>query len=596
MRHTGLGIHVLRGMCVISLLLCHNALPECPEMLLALHAGLFCALEGACKETREDLRGAFVRFMVPYILACLGMAVICGASGILVYRDLSTESFTHCVYRALLAGFAAAEQTNNLAGAVVNTGVPVMWILPVLFLARIFAELVQRICADKRGCAAAATALGVAGLVSLRFVRLPFGLQYAPFGTVLMLLGECLAGQDAKAKEAAKRNVLAKGISLAGEHTEIILAAYGAMMWSLSWITVPGVHIPLAFAAAWIVKKAGGCLMSCMGGCAQDVRRDPTADIMKGVMICLMILGHEQLDAGFRRVIYSVHMMVFVFLSGYFYRGGKSSQFLSEIRKLLRSVLIPYAGFGVLYVALGTGELWHRVQAWALAVGMRGRIDFGVVSIGPMYFVPMLLCVRAMYLIAAHLTRCESGKTAVVVMMSLLGAWMGRKGYWLPWSFDCALYCLACYHAGYLCRKHDVLEQLWKKLWLFIPLCCLWAVMIADGGMEIFVRQYGRYALVVAGSTAGVMVIWMGCRALAVIPGVCSLARLVGRNTMYILWMHTLFAERMKGFLYAQFDISRTGLISFGACLALQVAAGIIIGITLDSLKRANHERRFGFR
>ena len=591
MKHTGSRGRVLRGICTVSLLLCYSVFPECPEVILALHAGLCCVLEGARKKTKEDLRGAFVRLMIPYIFVCLVMAVLSGMSGILVYRDLSTESFTHCVYRALLAGFAAAERTNNLVGAAVSVGVPVMWILPVLFLARGFAESMHHICREGKGRAAAAVAFGIAGLVSLRFVRLPFGLQYATAGAALVMLGERLTAHDAEAEEEPKRNILDKGISLVGDHAGIILAAYGALAWSLDWIAVPGMHLLLAFVSAWLVKKAGGCVMSRAEGRAQDMRRDPTADIMKGVMICMMILGHEQLDAGFRRVIYSVHMMVFVFLSGYFYRGEKRGQFLSEIRKLLRTMLIPYIAFGVLYAALGTGELWHRVQAWALSVGMSRRIDFGVISIGPIYFVPMLLCVRAMYLAAAHLTRSEGGKTAAVVILSLLGTWLGREGYWLPWSFDCALYCLACYHLGYLCRKHSVLEQLWKKPWLSIPLCCLWAVMIADGGMEIFVRQYGRYALVVAGSVAGVMVIWMGCRALAYIQGVCSLTRVIGRNTMYILWMHTLFAERMKDFLYGQFNISRTGLISFGVCLVLQVAAGVAIGIAGDSLKRINDAR-----
>ena len=78
MKHTGSRGRVLRGICTVSLLLCHSVFPECPEVILALHAGLFCVLEGAHKKTSEDIRGAFVRLMVPYILACLGMAALSG--------------------------------------------------------------------------------------------------------------------------------------------------------------------------------------------------------------------------------------------------------------------------------------------------------------------------------------------------------------------------------------------------------------------------------------------------------------------------------------------------------------------------------------
>lgn len=77
-------------------------------------------------------------------------------------------------------------------------------------------------------------------------------------------------------------------------------------------------------------------------------KRVKEIDIMCGGLIILMIIGHFNIDANLRKMIYSFHMMAFVLLSGYFYK--KSSHFLTSFKKMVRSFLIPYGVCCVLSV------------------------------------------------------------------------------------------------------------------------------------------------------------------------------------------------------------------------------------------------------
>ncbi len=87
--------------------------------------------------------------------------------------------------------------------------------------------------------------------------------------------------------------------------------------------------------------------------------RDLAIDITKGILILLMLVGHFAVEEKCRSIIYSFHMMAFVFFSGYFFHPESCGKFCQSVGKLIRSFGIPYAVFSVLYVAGGgiTGEL-----------------------------------------------------------------------------------------------------------------------------------------------------------------------------------------------------------------------------------------------
>ena len=51
------------------------------------------------------------------------------------------------------------------------------------------------------------------------------------------------------------------------------------------------------------------------------MERNRVFDIMKGVGILSVILGHMDIESYWRNVIYSFHMPLFFILAGYFFRS-----------------------------------------------------------------------------------------------------------------------------------------------------------------------------------------------------------------------------------------------------------------------------------
>lgn len=63
-------------------------------------------------------------------------------------------------------------------------------------------------------------------------------------------------------------------------------------------------------------------------------QRDHSVDILKGIGILLVIIGHCDLFAVFRSIIYSFHMPLFIILSGYFFTYKPGTKVLTGGVKL----------------------------------------------------------------------------------------------------------------------------------------------------------------------------------------------------------------------------------------------------------------------
>lgn len=72
--------------------------------------------------------------------------------------------------------------------------------------------------------------------------------------------------------------------------------------------------------------------------------RDRTLDLLKGVGIILMVLGHMHFNASFERYIFGFHMPLFFVVSGYLYNNKRTLG--KTILEKAKSLLIPYFVFG----------------------------------------------------------------------------------------------------------------------------------------------------------------------------------------------------------------------------------------------------------
>ncbi len=314
--------------------------------------------------------------------------------------------------------------------------------------------------------------------------------------------------------------------------------------------------------------------------------RDAALDMAKAILIILMIVGHFSIGKGLRDIIFSFHMAAFVFYSGYCFRSDKNKNVRAAIGKQTRSFLIPYALFGVLYILLTHAGMKTELKRVVFGISYARKLFADVSSIGPVYFILLLFVTKVTYILIDRYIPDERKRAATVFVLSLIGVYLGKYGYWLPWSVDCALYCLAFYYAGYCFKKYGIMEYLLARNYSYFLLSTLWAYMIYKGGMEIAIREYGIYSVTLLGAVSACVLLYMLCRYLYSLfwPWLTETISLIGRHTMFILIVHKLFSSPIKRFVGISFV---KGHIYYTVVVvALQVIAGVVFGIVYTQIQK----------
>ncbi len=322
------------------------------------------------------------------------------------------------------------------------------------------------------------------------------------------------------------------------------------------------------------------------GMVSADGRNIPV-DIARGILIVLMLAGHfSDLDPTFRTIIYSFHMMAFVLLSGYFFSPESCRNIKKSIVHLMKTFLIPYAVFAVIYICMHGGGI-AAVRTVLLGISYTDRILGGQKSVGPVYFILMLFVVRLIYLLLRKAVPNEMWMHAICLGMSVFGAWLGIRGYWLPWSVDCALYALIFYHLGYCFRKYSVMDFFRNNPVTYFVLSVVWAFMIYSGGMELSIRNYGSYGLVVLGAVSGSVLLFQVSSYLArTLPRWAEcLMQDLGKSTLYILILITLFSGYFNRFVGRRFGEGY--IYHMAITIVLELIVGMLVWLAVSRVERA---------
>lgn len=134
--------------------------------------------------------------------------------------------------------------------------------------------------------------------------------------------------------------------------------------------------------------------------------RNSTIDVMKGIGIICVVIGHSSFTAdSIVKFIYSWHMPLFFILSGYFY---KECEISDRFRKDLRILMWPYifAVISIAIVALVEKSLFNIDHlnhiVWGGLFGTPRALYnpdtfFGQGYIGALWFVPAIFMCRVIY-------------------------------------------------------------------------------------------------------------------------------------------------------------------------------------------------------
>ena len=83
-------------------------------------------------------------------------------------------------------------------------------------------------------------------------------------------------------------------------------------------------------------------------------------DVLKGIGIILVVVGHVYLNRTVRDWLYSFHMPLFFLAAGWLY---KEKPILTDIKRRIQTIVVPYFSFGLLVLLY-----WQVIERRSLIV------------------------------------------------------------------------------------------------------------------------------------------------------------------------------------------------------------------------------------
>jgi len=196
-------------------------------------------------------------------------------------------------------------------------------------------------------------------------------------------------------------------------------------------------------------------------------------DALKGIGIMLVVFAHHSLPIAIDTYIFSFHMPLFFFISGFLFDFGKYAESAIDfVKGRFRSLIVPYFAFAVLtclfYFLLdelytpGVPNIKFFEHIVLLEKGILHGIYHILYAIGPMisynsplWFLSCLFVTELMFYGLVKKYYREPGKLVFWIAVSGIIGYLYSVyvSFRIPWNVDVALTAIVFYGAGNLFRK-----------------------------------------------------------------------------------------------------------------------------------------------
>ncbi len=187
-------------------------------------------------------------------------------------------------------------------------------------------------------------------------------------------------------------------------------------------------------------------------------------DILKGIGIILVIIGHSHVQSRVGDLIYSFHMPLFFFLSGILFDAKKDKHVVDLLKRRLFTIIVPYIIF---YIFLLLFQTYIEVPLYDYKyvnfthqlVGLfYGSPYKDFMLFNAIWFLPTLISVEVVYYAVQKRVKLSWLKIFIIFMLFGVGCFLGKRGLsLLPWGMTQALVVLPFYMLGHY--LHPVIQK-----------------------------------------------------------------------------------------------------------------------------------------
>lgn len=282
-------------------------------------------------------------------------------------------------------------------------------------------------------------------------------------------------------------------------------------------------------------------------------------DIAKGIGMFFVVLGHQfMIPEELSTWIYSFHMPLFFFLSGFVYRQSTSS--LKEIlKKKMRTLILPYFFIAIVtyvyWLFIGRnfgGDALLNISPLKPLLGIFYSIgvDYWLVFNTPIWFLTCLFCVEVIYDLICRYLKNPLTILFVLLVSSLVGYTLLKLNIpRLPWGLNIAFFAIIFYGIGNFLKKSYLYKQFLqiKSRYTFFALAIAFVfinyfISYYNGRVDMNSGQYGNIFLFYSSAIFGIGAVIISAKFLEQ----SRLLLYFGKRTLIILGFHGLAGALVK--------------------------------------------------
>jgi len=259
-------------------------------------------------------------------------------------------------------------------------------------------------------------------------------------------------------------------------------------------------------------------------------------DNSKGIGIILVIIGHLITQGFLHEWIFSFHMPLFFFLSGYVFKNNQTIK--SFALKKAKTLLIPYLCLGLIITVWVSCTTDVDIYDNLIKLLLQERV-------WTIWFLTSLFLVNIIYYCLLKVVRNSHLITIMSILLYLIAILYYRAGgKAMIWNTDTVMVALFYFHVGFIFQKNNILTKincqtlLYKAMailaFLLINMVCV-LYMYKNYGLSLnmYDNNYSNLLVVIIGSLAGILFVVLSS---SIIKNI--IIEYLGRNSIVYFALH----------------------------------------------------------
>ena len=291
-------------------------------------------------------------------------------------------------------------------------------------------------------------------------------------------------------------------------------------------------------------------------------------DILKGIGIILVILGHSCISGKVYVYIFSFHMPLFFFISGYLYINNNN--FMNFVYKKIKTLLIPYICFavitGIIYSLISNNfDLLFLLEKILYLKGEVLQLD------SPLWFLPCLFFAEIIYYIVYKFADKDDKKIiTALILLSLVGYF---SKVILPFGIQIAFTGVVFMGLGNLFKKYELKIKISKYLLLGLFIIG-GAISLKNGVINMYRLTYNNYIMFYVGALISIFI----CFEVAKFIKTNNVLEYLGRNSLIFMATH-IFVTKFMYELFKTYINSNQNFVITSILGAIFTIIAIVVSI-----------------